>query len=492
MRWWMSGGLFSVLLCLLVTVAPAVAARAPGTATPKAPAGVVHVTTPEFKWSKATRAVSYQLRIYRAGEVLMSKSAITGTRWTPRTSLPTGVGLTWKVRARNAGGYGAWSRSAAFSVVLLSPSKAISSFSLASPAVSGFIDEAGHAIRVDVPSGTDVTRLVAVFESTGVEVSVAGVPQVSGVTANDFTHPVSYRVMAEDGSTQDYLVTVVIQQEATQAFTYFGFVSPAVSGYIDQLAHTIEVEVPSGTDVRSLVAVFESSGAVAVAGVPQVSGVTANNFTQPVTYTVTGGDGRTQDYVVTVFAVQQSQASFISFGIALPPVSGYIDQAARTVEVEMPPGTDVRALVAVFQTEGAQSVIVGGVPQVSGVTVNDFSSPLTYRLTGSDGSTRDYVVTVFVPQSTLQLLTSFGFVAPAVSGYIDQGAGTVEVEVPWGTDVRALVAVFQTSGVAVNVGSVPQVSGVTANDFTQPVTYRVKAADGGTRDYLVSVFSPQP
>lgn len=48
-------------------------------------------------------------------------------------------------------------------------------------------------------------------------------------------------------------------------------------------------------------------------------------------------------------------------------------------------------------------------------------------------------------------------------------------------------ATFTTTGISVTVGATPQVSGTTANDFTNPVVYTVTAADGSTQDYTVTV-----
>ena len=55
---------------------------------------------------------------------------------------------------------------------------------------------------------------------------------------------------------------------------------------------------------------------------------------------------------------------------------------------------------------------------------------------------------------------------------------------------------FTTTGTSVTVNGVKQVSGVTTNNFAQPVTYTVTAADGSTQTYTVSVtpmpFRPYP
>jgi parallel beta-helix repeat protein len=75
-----------------------------------------------------------------------------------------------------------------------------------------------------------------------------------------------------------------------------------VEGTINYTSHTVSLTVPYGTR-NSLVAAFElAAGASAtVGGTPQVSGVTSNDFTSPVTYTVTAQDGiTTQDWIVTV------------------------------------------------------------------------------------------------------------------------------------------------------------------------------------------------
>jgi len=99
------------------------------------------------------------------------------------------------------------------------------------------------------------------------------------------------------------------------------------------------------------------------------------------------------------FAVTAGNAKAItalSFQGLTPPVTGVIDEAAHTIVLTVPRATDVHALVATFTTTG-ESVTVGPWTQISGVTANDFTSPVTYKVTAFDGSTQDYVVTVVAP-----------------------------------------------------------------------------------------------
>jgi hypothetical protein len=102
------------------------------------------------------------------------------------------------------------------------PSKAITAFNFASPAATGVITEAAHTIAVTVPYGTSVTALVADFTTTGESVTVGATAQVSGTTANDFTSPVTYRVTAGNGSTQDYVVTVTVAAPPEVGDSYGG------------------------------------------------------------------------------------------------------------------------------------------------------------------------------------------------------------------------------------------------------------------------------
>lgn len=84
-------------------------------------------------------------------------------------------------------------------------------------------------------------------------------------------------------------------------------------------------------------------------------------------------------------------------------------------------------------------------------------------------------------------ITAFAFSDPAVDGNIDENQKNIDVTLPYGTNLTSLVATFTTTGVSVKVGNTEQESGITANDFTNSVTYSVTAEDGTTQDYQISV-----
>jgi hypothetical protein len=108
-----------------------------------------------------------------------------------------------------------------------------------------------------------------------------------------------------------YSVPAPLSQE--NAITAFSIVSPAATGVIDESQYTINITVPNGTNVTNLIAIFTaSSGAtVKVGSTVQQSGVTTNDFTNPVVYTVTAAFGWIQDYTVTVTVALPSTAIYV-------------------------------------------------------------------------------------------------------------------------------------------------------------------------------------
>jgi hypothetical protein len=132
--------------------------------------------------------------------------------------------------------------------------------------------------------------------------------------------------VAYDGSFTDNIVgqnSVIIPSNAAEIQTYSLQGSP---GFINSGAGTITVTLPSGTNLTNLVATFTTSSGVTsvkVGATGQISGTTANNFTIPVTYTVTAQDGTTtKNWVVTVTLAEPVPAysnisiGFMMFGLA--------------------------------------------------------------------------------------------------------------------------------------------------------------------------------
>lgn len=83
--------------------------------------------------------------------------------------------------------------------------------------------------------------------------------------------------------------------------------------------------------------------------------------------------------------------------------------------------------------------------------------------------------------ATDKAIVAFSFPGPGVPGDIDEAAHAVGAAVTFDTDRSALVAVIEHTGVAIEPPSGE------AQDFRQPVTYTVTAADGSTQAYVATV-----
>ncbi len=80
-------------------------------------------------------------------------------------------------------------------------------FNVVNPAAVGVIN--GNQITLDLPDNINRQNLIATFSiSANASISVSGTDQQSGVSMNDFTNSVVYRVTAEDGTTKDFTVTI--------------------------------------------------------------------------------------------------------------------------------------------------------------------------------------------------------------------------------------------------------------------------------------------
>jgi hypothetical protein len=389
----------------------------------------------------------------------------------------------------------------------LSSAKAITAFSFEAADNAGLGTDvaatiSGTTITATVPFGFDRSALVATFTTTGASVTVGSTAQMSGVTANNFTSPVSYVVTAEDGSTQSYAVTVSVAPSNANEITSFTFEdADNVSLTADVVATitgtAVTATVPFDTDVSALVATFTTTGtSVRVGGMTQTSGTTPNSFASPVQYVVTAADSSTQTYTVTVNIASNTAKEITAFSFeAADNASLGADVTAvisgTSITATVPFDTTVTGLVATFSTTG-ESVRVNNVVQVSGTTPNNFASAVNYVVTAADGSTQTYAVTVNIAPNTAKDITSFQFLTvnnPGLSANVSATitGTTINALMPFGTDPSNLIATFSTTGDSVAVNGMLQVSDVTRNDFTTPLSYVVTAGDGSTQTYTVTV-----
>ncbi len=170
-----------------------------------------------------------------------------------------------------------------------------------------------------------------------------------------------------------------------------------------------------------------------------------------------------------------------------PPAIGIV--IGDSVLVKVSETATLTNLSADFMTSPFCKTEIGTVAQVSGHNKNNFTNPVMYKITAKDNSNKTYTVITQKPTES-KLITSFSFqeLNPVVSGTISND--TIKVIVPPTVDVTLLKATFTASAFAkVTVNGQPQVSGITENDFFNPLIYTVTAHDSTSHNYVVIVTS---
>jgi len=343
-------------------------------------------------------------------------------------------------------------------------------------------------ITLEVPNKTDLTSLVAEYTTNSAHVEVNGIVQASGVTVNDFSKSVQYKVLAENGTSKVYTVVVNVAPSGLKSITSFSL--NGVSGKIDEAAGTISVELPPRTSRSAMKAAFDTAGkSVKVGEIVQKSGETVNDFSIPVKYTVIAEDLSVKEYTVTTTVLKDTSKEMASFGFKASDnsslntdVNGSI--SGNTIKLELPFGSSADGLKASFATSG-ESVNINGAAQQSGITVNNFSSPVEYTVVAENGDRNNYIVTVTIAKSGAKAITKY--IIDGEEAVIDEQAKSIAVQFPSDKNLSGLTSAFISTGVSVSVNGVEQVSNVSKNDFSSVVKYIVKADNGSTAEYTVTV-----
>ncbi|TCC97904.1 hypothetical protein FBD94_14350 [Pedobacter hiemivivus] len=151
----------------------------------------------------------------------------------------------------------------------------------------------GDEIIVALPTEIDVTNLKASFtiDNPRTIVQVDAKVQESGISEQDFSQPISYKVKAEDKSTRSYSVRIE-KKIALQSFGFFKADNPGVLEEDYQAVIrglTIDISVHETIDLTKLVARFQTTtgSTLKVGPINQESKVTSNNFGNPVVYSFT-------------------------------------------------------------------------------------------------------------------------------------------------------------------------------------------------------------
>jgi D-alanyl-D-alanine carboxypeptidase len=110
-----------------------------------------------------------------------------------------------------------------------------------------------------------------------------------------------------------------------------------------------------------------------------------------------------------------SSASITSFSFLKSansvPVDSYSSISGLNINIFLPPGTNVNALIANFTLSDSATVRVNGVAQQAGITPNNFSGPVSYTVSSLNGSVQTF---------TVNLVTGIGSIDQNVAAFMSQ------------------------------------------------------------------------
>jgi len=101
-----------------------------------------------------------------------------------------------------------------------------------------------------------------------------------------------------------------------------------------------------------------------------------------------------QTFGLNMQECQGNNFMFFSLISSSDSVVGTIDEDHKIVNVVLPSKTDLTSLTANFRNAVNSTITVNNIEQISGETVNDFSSPLVYEITSETGVPKIWTVNV--------------------------------------------------------------------------------------------------
>jgi hypothetical protein len=182
-------------------------------------------------------------------------------------------------------------------------------------------------ITITVPNGTTIDPQTGTVTLAAGNITAGG--NTISVTQGTTIEPKAGTVTV--GDVVYNLYTGELVPSTAKAITAFSLAGEA--GTIDEGAGTIAVTVPYGTNIISIAPAITHTGVSIdpAAGVPQ-------NFTSPVTYTVTAAEDTTSDWTASVTSASRTAKAITAFSLA--GEAGTIDEGAGTIAVTVQYGTD--------------------------------------------------------------------------------------------------------------------------------------------------------
>ncbi|MBN2777098.1 MAG: T9SS type A sorting domain-containing protein [Bacteroidales bacterium] len=255
-----------------------------------------------------------------------------------------------------------------------------------------------------------------------------------------------------------------------QLYTSSGSLVPNFSA----TTYNYEVELaPGTTTVPTTFAVPNHAGATVQ--ITNAQNTTGSESERTTTILVTAeNQTNTQEYTI-VFSTQiAADATLSNLTTSLGELAPSFSPTTYNYTVDLPSGTTTIPTVTATPNDPSANVQTNQAASTDGTA--------TVVVTSADLSqTNTYTVDFVVAAADAKMITSFSVPGEIQAATINQAEFTIVLHMSTGTNVTNLIPTITYIG-----QSISPLSGV-AQDFTNPVTYTVTAADLSTVEYSVSV-----
>jgi hypothetical protein len=277
-----------------------------------------------------------------------------------------------------------------------------------------------------------------------------------------------------------------------------------LSSSYDVATKTHTILLKDGIDIRKAVANYNlgMKSIAKINGITQVSGVTVNDYTNPVTLTVEGigfNTGISETHTIKVLTGLNNESKLLSYDFkpgSNPGLAKEIntDIVGSNATKALTYGIDVSNLIADFTVSPGAALYIDGVEQVnSKAVVSDYTSSFLVTVVSENKlSETNYTVTLDAKNPDANIV-DYSVADQVGASVIDPVLKTVKIFVANNANLSALVPVFQTSDFAtVRIGTYLQNSGVTSLNYTSPIVYNVTAQNGTIANWTVTIEKAKP
>ena len=280
-------------------------------------------------------------------------------------------------------------------------------------------------------------------------------------------------------------VNVVDQRNA---FTVFN-----INSTDGQFAPNNEIlfSIPDVVTDMNFVALFgmdSDTSKVFVNGVEQVSGVTVNDFSVPIVYTIKSAQGNERVYTViySKFPASTEKAiTKLTLGLGGNGESAVIDEANKTINLTVNYASNLTSVRLILAYSYGSIVYLSDVAYSDRRNYNLAATVKKIKIVAQDKSVVEYAINVVLDNPVSQF--TFAGLVPAPIGIIDVAAKTISIDVLNGTDITKLAASWTGTVGKVTIGSAIQTKGVTLNDFSAPLTFTFYKGTTAGDKYKVTV-----